>query len=79
MALTNAQRQKRWREKQKLTNAEKYLKSERDRKRAAYKPHALMSPAELRDERRKDRLKFRRRQERKKKTTEITPVSSHQT
>ena len=38
MALSNAERQKRWRERQKTKNLEKFLEDERNRKRAAYVP-----------------------------------------
>ena len=75
MPLTNAQRQKRWREKQKQKDIEKYRKSERDRKRTSYKSHALMSPAELKDARRKCLRKYRKRRA-CKETHEITSGTS---
>ena len=60
MALTNAERQKRYREKQKEENKEEYLKKEAKRKRNAYIPLSKLSPSELMERRAVSRMKFKK-------------------
>ena len=60
MALTNAERQKRYREKQKEENKEEYLKKEAKRKRNAYIPSSKLSPSELMERRAVSRMKFKK-------------------
>ena len=43
MALSNAERQRRWRQKQRENNYQKYLKKERTRKKDKYIPTHLLS------------------------------------
>lgn len=47
MVLTNAERQKKWREKRKSQNLEAFLAEERERKRKAYISVSELSEKEL--------------------------------
>ena len=60
MTLTNAERQKRWRERQKEKNKEQYYEKERRRDRARYVPHGEMSSEKLTMQRKKNLDRFRR-------------------
>lgn len=65
MALTNAEKQKRWRDRQKEKNAEEYRRKERERKRLKYVPINELSAEKRAKERKKGKEKYRRKCERK--------------
>ena len=67
MVLSNAERQRLWREPQKEKNLEKFLQMERERKREAYKPVKYLTKKEL-SKRRKEvckrvKLHYKRKKE----------------
>ena len=66
MGLSNAERQRKWRRRQKEENAEEYRRKENERKRRAYKPHHLLSKTDLQEQRSRDRLKAKRKYHRQK-------------
>lgn len=75
MPLSNAERQKRWRSKQKEANLEEYRRKERERQRRIYVPHSELPAAQLKERRRKDREKSSKRYN-KKKVHEVTASTS---
>lgn len=70
MALTNAERQKLYRERQKNKNKDEYLKKEAKRKRDAYTPSCMLSPAALTQRREESCSKFKKHYYKKKKILE---------
>jgi hypothetical protein len=61
MALTNAERQKLYRERQKNKNKDEYLKKEAKRKRDAYTPSCMLSPVALTQRREESCSKFNKK------------------
>lgn len=70
MALTNAERQKLYRERQKNKNKDEYLKKEAKRKRDTYTPSCMLSPAALTQRREESCSKFKKHYYKKKKILE---------
>ena len=60
MAMSNAERQRRWRQQQRETNKEAYLKKERMRKRVGYVPTKELSKDKQEERRQKCRNGFRK-------------------
>jgi hypothetical protein len=67
MALSNAERQRRWRQKQKERNNQNYLKKERLRKKDKYIPTHLLPQEKKEARRKKCREDFKKHYERMKK------------
>lgn len=65
MALTNAEKQKRWRERQKEKNNETYKRMERERKRKSYIPIQDIPADKQAIERRKGQAKYKRKCQKK--------------
>ena len=82
MALTNAERQKRWREKQKEKNKTQYLKSERMRKKGTYIPTHRLTPEQQEKRRKKCREDYKKyyiRKKKNKQSLETVPEETMQT
>ena len=77
MALTNAERQKLYRERQKNKNKDDYLKKEAKRKRDAYTPSCMLSPAALTQRREKPVRSLKSTTTRKRKCWRMIKIRIH--
>ena len=79
MPLSNAERQKRWREKRKAENKEEFYEEERKRRRLRYVPVAELNQSELKKRRDETNTRVKKHYRKKKQNVDGGENSSNET